>query len=204
MQASYVRRTRELEEEKRQLEKELTGGLKSMTGPFGHEITYTSDAVGRITEIGDGSRATAYASAVTHRSFGAIKSASLSATDPVDISLTYDDAQRTATYEADSAANSGKVHEASYTYSKDGMLNTLDNQADAKFDQLNKFDFAGRLKVNDVGTSCVAFPFKQNLSYDSFNNLTDRTNWTFGLDPVSFSETHANKWKTSGGSADYY
>ena len=182
----------------------LTGGLKSMTGPFGHEINYSSDSIGRITAVGNGASSTAYASAVAHRSFGGIKSASLNATDPIAISLTYDSALRTATYEADSAANSGKLHEATYAYSKDGMLSTLDNQADAKFDQVNKFDFAGRLKVNDVGTIGVANPFAQTLSYDAFDNLTHRVNSSYSLTPVSFSTTYANNRKTSGGNADYY
>ncbi len=182
----------------------LTGSLKSMTGPFGHQVTYSTDSIGRVTKVGNGTDADRYADAVRYRSFGSLKAASLSATDPIEIALTYDNALRPATYEADSAANSSKVHKASYSYQKDGMLSTVDNQGDAKFDQANTYDFAGRLKSNAVGSSGAAFPFVQNLSYNTFNNLTDRTTWTYNLSPVSFSATYANNRKTSGGSFDSY
>lgn len=93
------------------------------------------------------------------RAFGGLKAKALSATDPIAVSVMYDEALRPVTHKADSAANSGEIQKASYTYAKDGVLSTLDNQADAKFDQVNTYDFAGRLKANDVGTSGVAYPF---------------------------------------------
>ena len=180
------------------------GGLKSMTGPFGHEVNFALDAVGRITAVGDANSLTAYASSVTHRSFGGLKSALLSSTDPIAISVTYDNALRPATYEANSAANSSKLHHASYVYQKDGMLESIDNLADPKFDQLNKYDFAGRLKVNAVGTNGLANPFAQSLAYNAFDNLTYRVNSSYGNGPVSFSATYANNRKTFGGSSDLY
>ena len=182
----------------------LSGSVKSIVGPFGHQIHYSSDKVGRISTVGSQTDPDAYASGITYRAFGKMKSMSLSATDPIEISLTYDNALRPSTYEAQSGANAAEIHKASYSYYNDGALQTLDNQADAKFDHVNKYDFAGRLKENLVGTVGVAVPFGQTLSYDRFNNLTNRVNTTYGLAPVSFSATYSNNRKATGGTNDDY
>jgi len=109
-----------------------------------------------------------------------------------------------ATYEANSAANAGDIHNASYSYQNDGTLNTLDNAMDAKFDQTSTYDFAGRLRVNDVGNSTDGYSYKQTLSYDAFNNLTSRWSQTYSLTANSFSAGYTNNRKISGGATVTY
>jgi YD repeat-containing protein len=182
----------------------LTGGIKSITDPFEFETRYSVDKTGRVTEVGDPSSSTAYASAVNFRAFGGLKSMALSASKTIDVSMTYDNALRPAGYQAQSNANTGDIHNAEYSYHNDGKLNTLDNNADPTFSQFNKFDFAGRLKLNDVGPLGTGQYFKQEMSYDKFGNLTDRFNLTWDFETYDFSATYANNRKDSGGSTDLY
>ena len=72
------------------------------------------------------------------------------------------------------------------------------------FDQTSKYDFAGRLRVNEVGNSTDGFPYKQTLSYDAFNNITSRWSQTYSLSASSFSSTYTNNRKTSGGASVSY
>jgi hypothetical protein len=123
----------------------------------------------------------------------------LSSTDPITVSLTYDNRLRVASYSANSAANSTPIHEADYAYHSDNKLHVSDSESGAPFGQTNKYDFAGRLKGNDVGT-----PYRQLMSYDAFNNLTHRQTWTYSLDPVSFNATYSKNRKTTGGATNIY
>ncbi len=70
------------------------------------------------------------------------------------------------------------------------------------FDQTNEYDFAGRLKKNNVGAS--GSTFNQKMGYDAFNNLTSRENLTYQTYPSEFSATYTNNRKSSGGSTDTY
>jgi YD repeat-containing protein len=182
----------------------LTGGIKSIVDPFTNEVKYSVDKTGRATAIGDALNSSAYASSVTFRAFGGLKSMALSATAPIDVTMTYDNRLRPATYQAHSDANTGDIHNADYSYHNDGTLKTLDNNADSLFSQFNKFDFAGRLKLNDVGPLGTGQYFKQEMSYDQFSNLTSRSNLTWDFETYDFSATYSNNRKASGGSTDLY
>jgi YD repeat-containing protein len=185
----------------------LSGGIQSITEPFGHVVNYSVDKLGRTTGIGDASISTKYVHEVKHRAFGAVKGMKLTATqitDSVNITYGYDSALRLATYQANSAANVTDIHHAVYAYNSDGMVGSIDNQADAKFDQTNQYDFAGRLRRNDTGTGVVGNPFLQKMKYDAFNNLTYRETNTYQFPERSFEATYANNRKTLGGSSDTY
>lgn len=190
-------------------EYDLVGSLKSIESPFHNKTTYTNDKVGRMTSIGAAGSAdpvtspTVYASNLTYRAFGAIKSLKLSTTATTDMTMTYDNALRPLTYEANnSTTGTGFVQKTSYTYQNDGALNEIDNVRDGNFDQKNEYDFLGRLKTNNVGASGSSF--NQTMSYDTFNNLTSRENHTYQTYQNSFSATYSNNRKTSGGSSDSY
>jgi hypothetical protein len=185
----------------------LGGGLKSIIDPFSHETTYSADKTGRTISVGSGSSyPTTYADNISYRAFGSIKSMSLSATSPVNIAMTYDDALRPATYTAHSNANHDDIHNAGYTYGNDGLLTSLQNNVDAKFSQVNKFDFAGRVKINNVGTQYPGpgYAFQQSMAYDGLNNLTTRTTQLWGLGENTFTAWYTNNRKTAGGTSDTY
>jgi hypothetical protein len=182
----------------------LGGGLRSMTDPFDHEVNYSTDKLGRVIKIGDASSDTKYAQVPSYRAFGAVKEMSLSATAPVNISLTYNNALRPATYVASSTANTGDIHNNTYSYFNDGMLSGNTNSADAKFTQSSVYDFAGRLRVNNVGTGTTGYPYIQELSYDVFDHIATRDSTTYAFTPQSFSAEYQNNRKTSGGATTYY
>jgi YD repeat-containing protein len=176
----------------------LNGSLKSITDPLQNVTTYSADKAGRVTDIGTGSDADYYASGISYRSFGAVKEMYLSTTNQTHVQMTYDDALRPATYEAEnSTTGAGWIQKASYTYHKDGALKTITNTAHSGFSQTNDYDFAGRLKKNDVGSS--GGTFTQTLGYDAFSNLTDRTSQTYSLSQIGFSATYSNNRKSGDG-----
>ncbi len=119
------------------------------------------------------------------------------------MATTCDGALRPTAYVADSAANADPIHDAEYSYHKDGLVSGIDNNADAKFTQANDYDFAGRLKRNYVGTSGTSYPFRQTIGYDAFTNMTGRSTYVH-FDEVAFTAGYTNNRKTSGGSTDSF
>lgn len=176
----------------------LNGGIKSMTDPFGNVVNYSSDRIGRINAVGNSGSSTAYVSTVSHRAFGAVKSMSLGATNPISVSLAYDSRLRPTSYGASSAGTTGPIQEAEYTYQNDDALGTIDNHAGASFSQANSYDFAGRL-VSNEGEA-----YTQHISYDAFNNMTSRETQTYSLDPVDSFSTYSNNRKVSGTGSNGY
>ncbi|CAN5607180.1 hypothetical protein BH10ACI3_BH10ACI3_00360 [soil metagenome] len=57
------------------------------------------------------------------------------------------------------------------------------------------FDFAGRLRGKDVGSSGSSFT--QGLGYDAFNNLIGRITQSYGLGQVSFTASYTNNRNSS-------
>jgi hypothetical protein len=175
----------------------LNGSLKSITDYFNNAAYYSADKIGRTTAIGNASDADKYLGGITHRAFGAVKSMSMNTTAETSVTMTYDDALRPATYEAENSTtgNNVWVQKANYTYHKDGMVKQIDNAREGTtyttFDQTNDYDFAGRLKKNQSSA------FWQTLAYDAFSNLTDRQTKTWSLDQIGFTETYENNRNSS-------
>jgi len=179
----------------------LTGGIKSITDPFGKAINYTSDRIGRTMTVTGSSFAsrTSYATDVNYRSFGMLKSMNYSTSDTTAISLEYDNALRPTAFTSTSAANEDAIHDRTYTYFSDGMLQRIDNAVDGKYSQTNEYDFAGRLKKNDFGESGTTVPYHENIAYDAFNNVTNRQTWDKDSTQRSYTAAFTNNRKTSGG-----
>lgn len=185
----------------------LTGGLKSIEDPFNDSITYTVDKIGRITAI-NGSAfwddyieeyITSYASNINYRAFGGVKSMSLKTRDATNISLTYDTRLRPLNYKAELNSNSNDVQNSSYTYNNDGTVKEVINDVQANFSQYFDYDFVGRIKRNDFGTTTTGQPYKQTLGYDAFNNITSRTTKAWDFAQRNFTAGYTNNRKSSGG-----
>jgi hypothetical protein len=172
-------------------------GLKKITDPWGHEIKYAADKVGRMTSIGNASSATAYADDIAYRAFGGVKSMSLGTSFAVNISMGYDNAARPTSYAAVWSKDDSDIQNAGYSYNNDGTLSGVTNNADTKFTQANKYDFAGRLKTNNVGTSTAGYPFQQTMTYDAFSHLSGRSTTTYTLSSVSFTTGYTNNRDSS-------
>jgi len=185
---------------------QLGGGLRSITDPFGNEVNYTGDRAGKVTAIGDGSGPSAYYSEIRHRAFGGLRSLSVNLSKvTTTVSIEYDNALRPVSYQA--TLNSGFIQKANYTYNHDGLTKEVGNEINSAFNNKNEYDFAARLKMNDVGLSGQPIhPLKQILDYDQYSNLTGRTNWLYTFDSRYFTTTYENNRKIagSGGSTNIY
>ncbi len=190
----------------------LTGGLKSIEDPAvgnfpATTVSYTSDKIGRTTGInGSGfyddfeeRPVNTFASSINYRAFGAVKSMSYGTTQATNVSLTFDTRLRPVTYQADSNANNDEIQNKSYTYNNDGTVKEAINNLEANFSQYNDYDFAGRIKKNDFGTTQTGQPYKQTLGYDAFNNLTSRNTKAWNFDERNYTASFTNNRKSSGG-----
>ncbi|MEP7148674.1 MAG: VCBS repeat-containing protein [Acidobacteriota bacterium] len=185
----------------------LSGGIRSIKDPNstnGWEVEYEADKVGRTTTIdavsGFGSLAS-FATGISYRAFGGVKSMAYSTTAATNISLTYDTRLRLATYEAESSANTGDIQNKTYTYNNDGAIKLATNAVDASYSQKYEYNFASRLKKNDIGGLDTQFPgsrYKQTLGYDAFGNITSRSTVDDGTSR-SFTAGYTNNRKSSGG-----
>ena len=179
----------------------LSGGIKSIEDPFGDEITYTPDKIGRTTGITGTEFAglTSYASYIRFRAFGSLRSMTTSTDSQTDISFDYDTALRPSAYAAASAANETNIHDRAFSYYNDGTLHEITDNVDAKYSQKNEYDFAARLKKNDFGNSTDGIPYHQSLGYDAFDHITARSTWDKDDTERSYTAGFVNNRKTSGG-----
>jgi len=190
----------------------LTGGLKSIEDPAvgsfpATTVTYTSDKIGRTTAIGGSGfyddyekrAVNSFATNINYRSFGAVKQMSYGTTQTTDVSLEYDTRLRPITYQAESSANNDDIQNKSYTYNNDGTVKEAVNNVEENFTQYNDYDFAGRIKRNDFGTTTTGQPYKQTLSYDAFNNITSRNTKAWDFAERNFTAGYTNNRRSSGG-----
>ena len=182
---------------------QLTGGIKSITDPFGAVVNYTDDKAGRTAAVGGSGfgSVTAFADSIAYRAFGGVKSMNYSTADATAITLNYDARLRPVEYNVHSAANTNDIMDRSYTYDNDGSIKTASDGVDATFGQVYEYDFAGRLKKNQFGTgSTTPTPYyKQTIGYDAFSNITNRQTWDKDSTSRSFTAGYTNDRRTSGG-----
>jgi YD repeat-containing protein len=186
----------------------LTGGLKSIEDPFGAVITYSSDKIGRTTAVGGSgfyddfadSEITSYVSSISYRAFGGVKSMTLATASSTQVSLSYNSRLKPLSYQSYSSANTDYIQHNTYTYNNDGSIKEVENAVDSKFNQSFDYDFAGRLKRNEFGgTVGVDMPYKQTISYDAFDNITNRSTRSYRYAEQNFTAGYTNNRKTSGG-----
>jgi hypothetical protein len=181
----------------------LSGGLASITDPFGAVINYASDKTGRTTAVGGSGfhSISSYASGVTYRAFGAVKGLSYDTAYSTSISLSYDNALRPAAYQATSSANTSDIQNKTYSYYNDGSVSQAVNALDSNYSQSYDYDFTSRLKRDEFGTGSVGTgkPYKEILGYDAFSNITSRSTWPASSTAVAYTASFTNNRKSSGG-----
>jgi YD repeat-containing protein len=172
-------------------------GLASITDPFGATVEYAHDAVGQLTEItGSGNAKTDdYASDFVYRAWGALKSMSYGNGNTA--AMSYNERLQPTEMEIP-----GVMHNE-YEYNADGALTFSRDlmTTNSRFDRLMKYDHQGRLEMtrtgaearNPSGTPTNDRPYKEDLSYDAFNNLTNRSGKFWWLaTPGSGLQSYAN------------
>jgi YD repeat-containing protein len=181
--------------------------LTSITDPFGAQVNYNYDSVGRLSGVtGTGFSISTFLSNIQYRAWGAPKSV-LHGNGRTAAS-TYDARMRIASYELTITPQDSLKLRNQYEYYADGRLKKMTDLDDHEpsiigapdtarhFSRIYDFDHAGRLrrakgiKPNGVEEDR---PFTQLYSYDAFDNLIDRSGKYYYQQPAtSDSATFTN------------
>ncbi|MBX3294005.1 MAG: RHS repeat protein [Acidobacteria bacterium] len=170
---------------------EIGGQLRSYTDPWGKQISYTHDKAARIVSVAGTPHGgvSSYATNAQYRAWGGLKH--LEYGNGVIADSTYDSTLRPATFDLQKPGDD-PIMEKSYQYYNDGRLKHIDDALQGKFDRLQTYDFAGRVKEGLSSTEAngvpvttdqnLNLPYRQSFSYDAFNNMTQRNNLHWGTD----------------------
>ncbi|PYS99128.1 MAG: hypothetical protein DMF63_13750, partial [Acidobacteria bacterium] len=171
----------------------LTGGVKNVTDPFGQEIDYTVDKIGRMKTVtgsawnaygSSGVFVTEYVDDANYRAWGAQKHVEYS--NGLTMTETFDDALRPISHVV--ANSTTNIFDKTYEYLSDGkMAHSTEGSVNRvhvdDWERSFEYDFAGRLKKARTGEAARGkepgtedkVPYDLDYSYDSFNNNTQRS-----------------------------
>jgi YD repeat-containing protein len=177
-------------------------GLKSYTDPYGKEIAYARDTVGRISTV-TGSPfggVTTYANNPAYRVWGAVKHLEYGSGYKMDKS--FNNRLQPLHFTVDNPSDSlAPLFDVDYEYYNDGRTKLVDNTSSTaeKFDRFFTYDFLGRVKGAKSGieahgqtqTTLSQLPYRQTYTFDAFGNNTGRTStlWTNASWNYSYSYT---------------
>ena len=184
------------------------GNLKSYTDPYGKEIDYTQDKLGRLSAITGSSfgGVTAYSNNPVYSAWGAIKHVDYG--DGLKMDVTYDKGLRPDTFQVkDPGDSSRNKFDRTYSYFPDGQLDLADevggtNHFVNRLDRSFTYDHMGRVATALSGaeatggteTNLFYLPYHEVLYHDALDNLTGRdTNlWNYTHTDWSFSYAITN------------
>ncbi|MEK6301043.1 MAG: hypothetical protein AABO41_10005 [Acidobacteriota bacterium] len=168
----------------------LAGRLKKLTDPFGAAVNYFYNDAGQLTSVtGSGfPNVSQFASSTEYRAWGGVKRCSYG--NNANLNISYNTRLLMTRFEL---GNSG----SDYQYYDDGRVKFASNFLNNAFDRKYVYDHVGRLTQGLTGSEARADagalgPYKQVYQYDSFDNLTSRTNrfWTQSDD--GYTATYVN------------
>src|SRR6185503_18507490 len=164
-------------------------GLKSYTDPYGKEIAYTADRVGRLKEVTGTSFAgvTSYASNPEYRAWGALKH--LEYGNGFRMDETFDNRLQAASFKIDNPSDSNNpLFDKTYQYYSDGALkladendnlfsNTINNvtYTARMYDRYFSYDFMGRVlnaksgseATGQTETNLKRLPYRDTYSFNA-------------------------------------
>jgi YD repeat-containing protein len=183
----------------------LAGGLKSVKDPFGDQINYAHDKIGRLTAIGGTSfgigssnATTEYADGIQYRAFGGIKQMTYQTNDEATVSMQYDNRLRVSQYEVNSSvAENNLLKKSTFSYLADGKPQSMTDVVHSDFNRTYQYDHLGRLTHNQFGTP-QSTPYTQTITYDAFSHMTARTSTYWG-DGAQFYATYTNDREATAG-----
>ena len=185
-------------------------GLTSITDPFGSEIDYANDKLGRVTVVtGDAFAENTtgnYADNIKYRAFGQVKQMDYKMPGgDSHIKLEYDSGLRVTHAETSLAGSTTSfLLKADYSYFADGRVAAKDDLLDDKWDRTNKYDFAGRLTFGQFGTDTATGKrvYEETVSYNAFSEMGRTTKyWDMS---GGFSASYTNGRKSGPGAAPTY
>ena len=172
----------------------LGGQLSSITDPFGAQVSYGYDKIGRLSAINGANFAsvTTYASNLQYRAWGALKS--LAYGNSKTLALGYDVNLNVSSYEIPG------LMKKSYQYYDDGRLKSTQDQltTNSKFDRLYKYDHVGRATTALSGAEARGSgptndrPYNESMAYDAMGHLTLREIRQWDRYDTTGNETYTN------------
>jgi YD repeat-containing protein len=184
----------------------LPGALASIRDPFNATVTYARDEAGQTTAItgsGTANLSGDYASDLAYRAWGSVKSMNYG--DGNSMSASFNDRLQTTEYEVP-----GILHN-SYDYNNDGRLSYSHDltTTDSKFDRSFQYDHVGRMtqlrtgdQARNPSSTTLSRPYREDLTYDAFGNLTNRAGW-FWWKLIKNSATTFTYGNNRNGAWDY-
>ncbi|HYX29184.1 MAG TPA: RHS repeat-associated core domain-containing protein [Pyrinomonadaceae bacterium] len=177
----------------------LAGELQKITNNWStSEIDYGYDNAGRLSNVGGSGYAgvTSYASSLSYRAFGAIKSMNFG--DGHSLSTAYDNRLRPTTWNVSGVLGYNYTYNQTYLQETTGRVSYAQNissgdgisngAADPTLDRSYEYDSVGRLVISHSGAEARAHamwaqwgtkdgPYSLGFDYDQWGNMTRRYGW---------------------------
>ena len=189
----------------------LAGQLTGLAEPsqFGATVSYAYDAVGKLAGVtGTGMQVSSLMTGLQYRASGALKHAEYG--DGTNLNLSYNIRQLLTRYELNNVKD-GTTWPYPFTtmgsqnqYYADGRVEYTQDLRNGNFDRGYMFDHAGRLEIATSGreargeppANTADSPYKQNLSYDPWNNMGRAARfWSEGQsDLPTYSNNRRSDW----------
>jgi RHS repeat-associated protein len=176
----------------------LGNELTSITNPWGAQVGYNYDKIGRPTSItGSGySGVSSYISSLSYRAFG-LKQANYS--NGRTLSVQYDNRLRPTQWNIPGVM--GWNYAYNYFNEKSSRVMYAQNINDGTLDRSFDYDHVGRLTASHSGVEARAHmglvsswtpdgPYAQRYYYDQWGNIVEREGW--GGDNPAFTATYTN------------
>jgi RHS repeat-associated protein len=176
----------------------LAGQLNSITNPWGAQVGYGYDKIGRATNVtGAGySGLSSYVNNLTYRAFGLKQ---MAYNNGRTLSVQYDNRMRPTQWNIPGVM--GWNYQYGYFNENSGRLMYAQNINDGSLDRSYDYDHVGRLVVSNSGAEARAHmgigpggvadgPYAQRYFYDVWGNITSREGW--GGDNANFTASYSN------------
>ena len=174
----------------------LSGQLNSITNPWGVQVGYGFDKIGRPTNVsGAGySGLTSYVNSLTYRAFGLKQ---MAYNNSRTLSVQYDNRMRPSQWNVPGVM--GWNYQYGHFSENTGRLMYAQNVNDGTLDRSYDYDQVGRLVAAYSGAEARAHmgigpsgvvdgPYAQRYNYDVWGNITSREGW--GGDNANFTTTY--------------
>jgi YD repeat-containing protein len=200
----------------------LTGQLSSLTDPLGRTVSYAYDSVGMLSSItGSGyTNASQFANNFQYRAWGAVKHFNIgfdwwngtSSLTPAD--LWYNSRLQLSHFKlAHPNTAASPIYDSTYQYYADGKPKFISNvrawsiqegwpptENMHQFDRAYRYDHLGRLTQGLTGDEARGGttpdgPYNESYQYDTWHNMTQRTNriWSKPIDVVNLTYVNNRK-----------
>jgi YD repeat-containing protein len=185
----------------------LGGQLKSVTDPYGQQINYSHDKIGRLNSVTGSSFAgvTNYATNSQYRAWGGLKRFEFG--NNTNSETTYNNRLEVESFKVADASNPAlRTFDKQYQYYADGRLKFIGNANGGIFktyDRLYVYDQVGRIRFAKSGVEATGgtvsnvstyshMPYRQEYSFDSFGNLGVRYSTKWNVENWDFFQIYTN------------